>query len=125
MNLAVRGSVLAVGQPATGIGGIFYLILLMGMLVNRLLGKISSLINSKNMKEKIKRTIRELPPFAFVACIMLVVYMNVTGVRFVIEPSVGGATFAIDLGITGPFALSVFFVILMLFHRRAKQRDML
>ncbi|MCJ7771287.1 hypothetical protein MUP37_06930, partial [Candidatus Bathyarchaeota archaeon] len=103
----------------------FYLILLMGMLVNRLLGKISSLINSKNMKEKIKRTIRELPPFAFVACVLLVAYMNAAGVRFAVGPSVGGATLAIDLGITGPFVLGVFFVILMLFRSRAKQRKTL
>jgi hypothetical protein len=126
--LAIKEHARAVGQPATGIGGIFYIILLIGMLLNRLLGKISSLIHSKNKKEKIKKTIQKLPPFAFVACIILLVYMNISGVRFAITPSAGSAgnaTFAIDLGITGPFALSVFFAILMLFNRRAKQRETL
>ena len=116
---------MAVGQPATGIGGIFYIILLIGMLVNRFLGKIFSLIISKNLKEKIKRTIQKLPPYAFVACIILLLYMNITGVRFAIPPSAGSATWAIDLGITGPFTLSVFFVILVLFFRRARQRKTL
>ena len=116
---------LAVGQPATGIGGIFYIILLIGILVNRLLGKISSVMRSKNLKEKIKRTVQKLPPFAFIVCIIFLLYMNITGVRFAISPGTGSTTWAIDLGITGPFALSIFFVILMLFYRRAKQRKTL
>ena len=116
---------MAVGQPATGIGGIFYIILLIGMLFNRLLGKISSVIHSKNLKEKIKGTIQKLPPYAFIVCIILLVYMNITGIRFAIAPGPGSATWAIDLGITGPFALSIFFVVLMLFYRRAKQRKTL
>ena len=116
---------MAVGQPATGIGGIFYIILLIGMLVNRLLGKISSFMHLKNKKEKTKRIIQKLPPFAFILCIILLLYMNITGVRFAIAPNAGSATWAINLGITGPFALSVFFVILVLFYRRARQRKTL
>lgn len=116
---------MAVGQPATGIGTIFYIILLIGMLVNRLIGKISSMMHSKNTKEKMKRNIQKLPPFAFVLCVMILLYMNITGVRFAIAPGAGSATWTIGLGITGPFALSVFFVILMLFYRRARQRKTL
>ena len=105
-------------------GGIYYILLLIGMLVNRLLRKISSLIRSNNTN-KIKRAIQKLPPFAFVVCIIFLVYMNITGVRFAIAHGAGSTIWATDLGITGPFALSIFFVILMLFYRRAKQRTTL
>ena len=113
---------MAVGQPATGIGGIFYIILFIGMLISRLLGKISSLLHSKNTKEKMKRIIQKLPPLAFVVCIILLLCMNITGVRFAIALGAGSAAGAIDLGITGPFALSVFLVVLMLFYIRTRQR---
>ena len=116
---------MAVGQPATGIGGIFYIILLIGMLVNRLFGKISSLLHSKNMKEKMNRIIQKFPPFALVVCIVLLLYMNITGFRFVIATGTGNVTGATDLSITGPFAVSVFFVFLMLFYIRTKQRKTL
>lgn len=114
---------MAAGQPTTGIGGIFYLILFIGMLINRLFGKIYSLLHSKNMKEKTKRIIQKLPPFAFVVCIILLLYMNITGVRFATSAlGAGSVTWTMDLGITGPFALSVFFIILMLFYIRSAER---
>jgi hypothetical protein len=33
---------------------------------------------------------------------MLLLYMNITGIRFAITPSAGSASWAVDLGITGP-----------------------
>ena len=115
---------MAVGQPATGIGGIYYILLLIGMLVHKLLDKLSALIHSQNA-EQIHRAIQKFPPWAFGVCVTLLVYVNITGLRFPIFLGAGSVAYPIDLGITGPFALSVFVVILMLFYRRAKQRTKL
>lgn len=113
---------MAVGQPATGIGGIYYLILFIGILVNKLQEKISSLINSRSYKEKIKRIIKQLPPLAFALCIILLIYMNVIGIRFVITSGVGNSTPIIDFGITDILVVSVFLITLLLFHIRARQK---
>jgi len=117
-----RGIKLAVGQPATGIGGIFYIILLIGILLNKVLIKICSLLKLNAPKETLKKIKQRIPTVTLVMCIILLIYMNITGSRLVVFSGTGNTTIpTIDLGITGPSAVSVFFLILLLFYRKAKQ----
>jgi len=111
---------MAVGQPATGIGGIFYIILLIGMLFSRLFEKLKLAAD----QERMRRFVRRLPTFALVLCVMLLVYMNLTGFRFVINAATGTAgstTQVMDLEILAPFALSFFVAILALFRWKARR----
>ncbi|MCJ7609841.1 hypothetical protein MUP00_09280 [Candidatus Bathyarchaeota archaeon] len=114
---------MAAGQPATGIGGIFYVLLLIGMLLSRLVEKVCSILKLEAEKDRIRRiVIRMLPTVSLVLSIVLLVYMNLTGFRFVIDATtvtMGSSTQAINLEILAPFALSFFIAILALLLRKA------
>jgi hypothetical protein len=109
---------LAVGQPATGIGGIFYIILLIGILFNKAIKKVSML------KDKAWGLMKRIPTAGFIICVALLLYMNLTGFRIII-PLTGGGSADLqisNLWVTRPVALSMFGAILILFNKRAKQR---
>jgi hypothetical protein len=114
---------MAAGQPATGIGGIFYVLLLIGMLLSKLLEKVCSILKLAAEKDKIRQVFtRMLPTLALVLCIIFLVYMNLTGFRFVIDATtvtMGSSTQAINLEILAPFALGFFVAILALLLRKA------
>jgi hypothetical protein len=119
---------MAAGQPATGIGGIFYVILLIGMLLSRLLEKVCSLLKLAAEKDRIRRVAaRMLPTLALVLCIVFLVYMNLTGFRFVIGAATvtsGSAEQVMNLEILAPFALAFFIAILALLRRKAAKARM-
>ena len=112
---------MAVGQPTTGIGGLYYIILMVGILINEILKKILTFLNRSVSKVAIKMMKQSLPLFALVIGIILILYMNITGFRFVIFSGIGNAIVpSNNLWITGLFAVSIFFLILLLFYRKAK-----
>jgi hypothetical protein len=104
-------------------GGIFYILLLIGILINKAFKKILTLINRTPPKDIFIKLKRHYPTFAFVVCILLLVFMNLTGFRFVLFSGVGNTTIpTTHLWITGTFAVSSFGLVLLLFYRKASQR---
>ena len=117
---------MAVGQPATGMGGIFYILLLIGILINKAFKKLLTLINRKPPKDLIIKLKGSYPTFAFGLCILLLVFMNLTGFRFEIFPVAGNTPNPTTyLWTTGLVAISSFFIVLILFYRKAGQRKTL
>ena len=112
---------MAVGQPTTGIGGLYYIILMIGILINNVLKKIIAFLNQSLPKEAIKIMKQRFPTFALVIGIILIMYMNIIGFRFVIFSGIGNTILPTNnLWITGLSAVSIFFLILLLFYRKAR-----
>jgi len=113
---------MAAGVPSTGMGGIFYLIL-SGIIVFYELMKRIVYILRKGLKIKERPAMLTMIPtltFAIVAGFLL--YVNVTGFRFVI-PGTQIASVSLDnLWIVGGFSVSFFMVIMILFYIRSKQK---
>ena len=113
---------MAAGVPATGIGGIFYIILLIGIMINKLFKKICEFINlNPSCRTKISGIIRKLPTYAFILCVTVLVLMNITGFRFILFRNQGSAIQVNDLWLTGLLAISVFLSSILLINRRSKQ----
>lgn len=115
---------MAVGQPATGIGGMFYIILMLGILINKALRKIVSRLNLNSPQNAIKIMKQRLPTLALVVSSILLLYVNLSGFRLVAFFGAGKtSTPTIDLWITGPSAVSVFLLVVLLFYRKARQNQ--
>ena len=111
---------MAVGVPATGIGGIFYILLSIVMLLCKIVKKILSFLKNEPSSNRTFKLLR-FPTLAFILCITLLIFMNITGFRFLI-PGTQEATVSIsNLWILGVFAVSFFLFLISLFHIKAKK----
>lgn len=116
---------MAVGVPATGIGGIFYILLSIVMLFYEIIKKFLSFMGKKIPRStgSPSRLLR-FPTVAFTLCVLLLLYMNVTGFRFVLPGTQQAVTVSItNLWIIGVFAVGIFGFFLVLFQLRANQRN--
>jgi hypothetical protein len=115
---------MAVGVPASGIGTIYYIILSIAILLRKIVKKILSFLKKESTSNRPSILLR-FPPLAFILCITLLIYMNITGFRPVI-PGTQQATVPISarpyLWIFSVFAVSVFTFFISLFHIRANER---
>ena len=93
---------------------------MIGILINKIRNKIITLLNLGLSKDAIKKMRRGLPTFSLALGIILLTYMNVTGFRLVIFSGGGNTTMPTNnLWIVGLCAASIFFLILLLFYRKA------
>jgi len=113
---------MAAGVPTTGIGGIFYILLSIGMFVCKVVKKILSFIQDDLTRPKHCKMLK-FPTVAFILCISLLLYMNVTGFRLVLPGTQQATVSMSNLWILGVFAFSFYSFFILLFHIRAKQVD--
>ena len=112
---------MAAGVPATGLGGIFYLILSAIMLFYELAKRIVYILKKGLRINERPAMLTRIPTFTFVVVGIFLIFMNVTGFRFVI-PSAQATSISLDnLWILGVFSVSFFMIIMILFHIRARQ----
>jgi hypothetical protein len=111
---------MAVGVPATGIGGIFYILLSIVMLLCKTVKKILSFLKTEKTSDGNCKLLR-FPTLAFIMCIILLIYMNVTGFRFIIPGTQEAKVSMSNLWIASVFAVSFFTFFILLFHIRAKK----
>jgi hypothetical protein len=112
---------MAAGVPATGMGGIFYLILSAIMLFYELAKRIVYILKKGLKINERPAMLTRIPTFTFVVVGIFLIFMNVTGFRFVI-PGAQETSISLDnLWILGVFSVSFFMIIMILFHIRAKQ----
>ena len=112
---------MAAGVPATGMGGIFYLILSAIMLFYELVKRIVYVLKKGFRINERPAMLTRIPTLTFVAVGAFLIYMNVTGFRIVIP---GGQETSISLNnlwILGVISASFFMLIMVLFHFRARQ----
>lgn len=112
---------MAAGVPATGMGGIFYLLLSVIMFFYELVKRILSVLKKEFKPEKKPAVLTRIPTMTFVASALLLIYMNVTGFRLVVP---GTQQTSIPLGnlwLLGIVGVSIFIFFILLFHIRAKQ----
>jgi hypothetical protein len=111
---------MAAGVPATGIGGIYYILLTIGLLFYKFAKKVWCTFEKQlcALPDNRIRVKKFFPPLAFIICVSLLIFMNVTGFRFG-APGVATATLTIDyLWVIGVFSVSaaIFFVLLVIFR---------
>ena len=114
---------MAAGVPATGIGGIYYIILTVGLLFYKLAKKAVCIFKNKLCKGDDNRfRMRKIfPPLAFAFCISLLAFMNITGFRFNI-PGTTTVTLSIEyLWVIGAFSVIAAIVFIVLVHFRAQR----
>jgi hypothetical protein len=106
---------MAVGVPATGIGGIFYILLSIVIIIHKAVKKILFFWDKRTTELKEKLKLLKFPTIAVILCVGLLLYMNLSGFRFVI-PGTQQTTVSIsNLWLVGLFAISLFtfFIILV------------
>ena len=114
---------MAAGVPATGMGGIFYLLLSVIMVFYELVKRILSVLRKELKIEQKPAILTRIPTLAFVVCGVFLVYMNVTGFRFAI-PGTQQASFSMNnLWILGVFSVGCFLFFMILFRFRARQTE--
>ena len=112
---------MAAGVPATGMGGIFYLILSAIILFYELAKKIVYILKQGLKINERPAMLTRIPTFTFVVVGAFLIYMNVTGFRFVISGAQETSVSLDNLWILGVFSVSFFILIMALFHLRARQ----
>jgi len=110
---------MAVGVPATGIGGIFYMLLSIVILLCKIVKKILSFLKNEPTSYKPFKLLK-FPTLAFILCITLLIFMNITDFRFLIPGTQEASVSISNLWILGVFAVSFFLFFIFLFHIRAK-----
>lgn len=113
---------MAVGVPATGIGGIFYILLSIVIIIHKAVKKILSILGKKLTKSKENLRLLRFPTLAFILCVGLLSYMNLSGFRFVI-PGTQAAVSISNLWLVGVFAVSFFMFFILLIQIRSKQME--
>lgn len=110
---------MAAGIPTTGIGGIFYIILLIGMLIWKLLKKTFAMMKL-GRKEILKRMRWRFPTFAFIICIVLLIFMNTSGFRFItfVGPTIN-PVLTNNFWIITIIATGVLLTVILLLNRKA------
>ncbi len=112
---------MAAGVPATGMGGIFYLLLSVIIFFYELVKRIASTLRKGLKIEEKPALLTKVPTLAFIVCGALLIYMNVTGFRFVIPGAQETRVSISNLWILGVFSVGCFIFFMILFHFRAKQ----
>ena len=114
---------MAAGVPATGMGGIFYLLLSAIMFLYEIVKRVMyALKKGLKIKEK-PAMLTKIPTLVFAVCGALLIYMNLTGFRFVIPGTRETSVSMGNLWILGVLSVSFFMFIMILFHFRARQTD--
>jgi hypothetical protein len=111
---------MAAGVPATGIGGIYYILLTIGLLFYKFGKKIwcafkKQLCSPPDSRIRMKKI---FPTLAFTIGVSLLIFMNVTGFRFSL-PGMAATNLTIDyLWVIGAFSVStaIFFILLVIFR---------
>ena len=112
---------MAAGVPATGMGGIFYLILSAIMLFYELAKRVVYFLKKGLTIDERPALLTRIPTFTFAVVVVFLIFMNVTGFRFVI-PGIQETSVSLgNLWILGLFSVSFFMLIMILFHIRARQ----
>lgn len=109
---------MAAGVPATGIGGIYYILLTIGLLFYKFGKKVwcvfkKQLCAPPDNRIRVKKV---FPPLVFTICVSLLIFVNVAGFRFAV-PGVATATLTIGyLWVIGAFSVSaaIFFILLVI-----------
>jgi len=112
---------MAAGVPATGMGGIFYLILSAIILFYELAKRIVYILKRGFRINERPAMLTRIPTFTFVVVGAFLIYMNVTGFRFVIPGAQETSVSLDNLWILGVFSVSFFILIMVLFQLRARQ----
>ena len=112
---------MAAGVPATGMGGIFYLILSAIMLFYEVVKRIACAVNKGFRFNSRPAMLTKIPTLTFGAVAAFLIYVNVTGFRFVIPGSQETSISLNNLWILGVISASFFMLIMVLFHFRARQ----
>jgi hypothetical protein len=112
---------MAAGVPATGIGGIFYILLSVVMFFYELIKRVISLPKKEIKPEKRPVVLTRIPPLMFIFSATILLYMNVTGFRFVVPGTQQNSLSIGNLWFLGVVSVSIFMFFLLLFHIRAKK----
>ena len=112
---------MAAGVPATGMGGIFYIILsaiiVFYEIVKRLVFILKKGLTIKDRPVMLTR----IPTLTFAVVGILLVYMNASGFRFVIPGSQETTISLENLWILGLFSVCFFMIIMILFYYRSRE----
>lgn len=114
---------MAAGVPATGMGGIFYLLLSAIMLLYEIVKRIVYILKKELKIKERPAMLTRIPTLAFVMCGALLIYMNLTGFRFFIPGTQETSVSMGNLWFLGVLSVSFFLFIMILFHLRARQTD--
>jgi hypothetical protein len=112
---------MAVGVPATGMGGIFYILLSIIIVIHKTIKKILSSLRIDLTTSKEKLGLLSFPTVAFILCIGLLSYMNLSGFRFVIPGTQRAIVSISSLWHVGLFALIFLAFFITLIQIRSKQ----
>jgi hypothetical protein len=114
---------MAAGVPATGIGGIYYILLTIGLLLSKLVKKVCSIFKKQlcfGSDTRIKM-VRFFPTLAFTMSTAFLIFMNATGFRFVIpgiQPTTPTLDYFWEIGI---FAVATAVTCFFLINYRAQK----
>jgi hypothetical protein len=115
---------MAAGVPATGIGGIYYILLTIGLLLHKIIKRIAAFFKKQSLQVKASHSKFKtlFPSLAFCLCISFLIFMNATGFRFTI-PGISPVTVSLQyLWVIGAFSITmtIVFVGLVIFRSREK-----
>ena len=114
---------MAAGVPATGLGGIYYILLTIGLIFHKLAKKVCSKLKKQLCfapDERIRMR-RFFPTIAFVTGVALLIFLNATGFRFTI-PGTQPTTLTLDyFWVIGAFAVSAAIICFFLINFRAQK----
>ena len=112
---------MAVGVPATGIGGIFYILLSIVIIIHKAVKKILYFFGKRTTEFKETLGLLKFPTMALILCVGLLSYMNLSGFRFVIPGTQQPTVSISNLWLVGFFAFSLFTFFIILVQIRSKQ----
>jgi len=112
---------MAVGVPATGMGGIFYILLSIVIIIHKAVKKILYFFGKGTTEFKEKLGLLKFPTMALILCVGLLSYMNLSGFRFVILGTQQTTVSISNLWLVSLFALSLFIFFIVLVQIRSEQ----
>src|SRR5512136_1434841 len=112
---------MAVGVPATGMGGIFYILLSIVIVIHKAVKKTLAFFGKRATEFKGKLGLLKFPTMALILCVGLLSYMNLSGFRFVMPGTQQTTVLISNLWLVGLFALSLFVFFIILVQIRSEQ----
>lgn len=112
---------MAVGVPVTGMGGIFYILLSIVIIIHKAVKKILYFFGRRITESKDKLGLLKFPTMAFILCVGLLSYMNLSGFRFVLPGNQQTTVSISNLWLVGLFAFSLFIFFIVLVQIRSEQ----
>ncbi len=112
---------MAVGVPTTGLGGIFYILLSIAIVIHKAFKRIAYFFGKRVTESKEKLGLLRFPTMAFILCVGLISYMNLSGFRFAIPGTQQTPVSISNLWMVGLFAFSLFIFFIVLVQIRSEQ----